>query len=80
MTIIRFPGSPSRLPSGDTDPDPNHHLSIGPVSFTCTSCGQNTSADFHNMVFRSLEFYCLSCGHAFRLTNPAFTFQTKKQK
>ncbi len=79
MKVIHFPGDGH--PAG-TDPDPNHRLSIGPVTFTCTSCGEGATADFRNMVFRTLEFYCLSCGSPFRITNPAFSgigvIRTKK--
>jgi len=71
MTIIRFPGGAPQLPTC-TSPDPNLRLALGEVVFTCTSCGQTTQADFRNMVFRSLEFYCLTCGAPFRVVNPAF--------
>ena len=77
MTIIRFPGSPQRLPAR-TNPDPNVRLAVGPVSFTCTSCGKLASADFRNMVFRSLEFYCVACGTPHRMVNPAFGAHSKK--
>jgi transcription elongation factor Elf1 len=76
MKIIRFPGG-HPLPAR-TNADPSMRLSIGPVTFTCTSCGEETSADFRNMVFRSLEFYCLACGSPFRITNPAFSACAKK--
>lgn len=77
MTIIRFPGGAQQLPA-TTNPDPNLRLSVGPVAFTCTSCGETTRADFCNMVFRSLEFYCLTCGSPFRVVNPAFGLRSKK--
>lgn len=73
MKVIHFPGNDAVAVTGVTNPDPNTHLALSPVSFTCSSCGENTSAEFHNMVFRSLEFYCLSCGHPFRVVNPAFS-------
>jgi predicted RNA-binding Zn-ribbon protein involved in translation (DUF1610 family) len=76
MKIIRFPGHTKLDVSTSTDP--KLRLSVGPVSFTCTSCGEETSANFHNMVFRTLEFYCLACGSPFRLTNPAFGTCSKK--
>jgi len=76
MTIIRFPGGAQRLPA-NTDDDPNLRLSVGPVRFTCTSCGDETVAEFRNMVFRSLEFYCLTCGTPFKIRNPAFYIQTR---
>ncbi len=61
MKLIRFPGGTKQV-TGSTDPDPNLKLAVGPVSFTCTSCDESATVHFHNMVFRSLEFYCLSCG------------------
>lgn len=71
MTIIRFPGGANQLPAA-TSLDPNLRLSVGPVTFTCTCCGATTRAEFHSMVFRTLEFYCIGCGSPFRITNPAF--------
>jgi predicted RNA-binding Zn-ribbon protein involved in translation (DUF1610 family) len=59
--------------TGNTSLDPNMRLSVGPVAFTCTNCGEDAKVDFHKMVFRSLEFYCLGCGHPYRITNPAFS-------
>lgn len=70
MKIVRFPGS-TNLPTNAVL-DPNRRLSIGPVAFTCTACGEINTANFTNMVFRSLEFYCLGCGSPFRIVNPAF--------
>lgn len=77
MTIIRFPGGAQQLPTR-TSADPNLRLALGPLAFTCTSCGETTQADFRNMVFRTLEFYCLSCGAPFRVVNPAFDAARKK--
>jgi len=76
MTIIRFPGGVHRLPA-NTDDDPSLRLSVGAVHFTCTACGEETVADFHHMVFRSLEFYCLTCGTPFQIRNPAFYLQKR---
>jgi len=78
MTIIRFPGGAQQLPAL-TSPDPHLRLALGAVTFTCTSCGENTQADFRNMVFRSLEFYCLACGVPFRVVNPAFNAPREKK-
>ena len=72
MQIIQFPGTPT-LMSGNTSLDPQLRLSIGPVAFTCTSCGEQAVVDFRHMVFRSLEFYCLGCGVPHRISNPAFS-------
>lgn len=78
MKLIRIPGGASEV-GGTTNPDPNVRLSLGPVTFTCTACGEKTSADFHHMLFRSLEFYCLSCGSPYRIVNPAFSVQRIKK-
>ncbi len=53
--------------------DPANKLFMGPVTFTCPSCSKESRADLTNMVFRSLDFYCGSCGTYYKLTNPAFT-------
>jgi hypothetical protein len=75
MKIIHLPGAPTEA---STSLDPNHRMALGPVSFTCTSCGEHTQVDFHRMVFRSLEFWCLGCGTPFRVVNPAFSGCGKK--
>jgi predicted RNA-binding Zn-ribbon protein involved in translation (DUF1610 family) len=75
MKLHRFAGGEV---NGTTSSDPNVKLALGPVTFTCTSCGEQAVADFHHMVFRSLEFYCLSCGTPYRVTNPAFGLRIKK--
>jgi hypothetical protein len=63
--------------NGSTDPDPNLKLSLGKVNFTCTSCNDKATVNFDNMLFRSLEFYCLSCGTPFKIVNPAFNIKRK---
>lgn len=77
MTIIRFPGVNV---AANADPDPNHRLAVGEASFTCPSCDGTTRVNFHNMIFRSIEFYCASCGSPYRLTNPAFANVVPKTK
>jgi predicted RNA-binding Zn-ribbon protein involved in translation (DUF1610 family) len=76
MKLIPFPGAPVRV-AADTTLDPNLKLSVGPVAFTCTNCGEQTTVEFHKMVFRSMEFYCLGCGSLYRITNPAFSRSKK---
>ena len=71
MKLIQFPGAPIPV-AANTTLDPNTKLAVGPVAFTCTSCGEQTGIEFHQMVFRTVECYCLGCGSLFRLTNPAF--------
>lgn len=51
----------------------NNHMHLGPWDFTCTRCATKTSFETHNMIFRSVDFYCASCGALHRVTNPAFT-------
>lgn len=78
MKLIRISGGASEV-SGTTNSDPHVRLSVGQVAFTCPSCGEKSSAEFTKMVFRSMEFYCLSCGYPSRITNPAFGFQRSKK-
>ena len=78
MKLIRIPGGASEV-NGTTTTDPSARLALTPVTFTCTSCGEVAVADFTHMVFRSLEFYCLSCGTPYRVTNPAFGHQRVKK-
>lgn len=76
MKIIHFPGGAPHV-DATINSDPNLRLAVGPMAFSCTICGETTSANFTNMVFRSLEFYCLSCGSPHRVTNPAFAARRK---
>jgi late competence protein required for DNA uptake (superfamily II DNA/RNA helicase) len=56
---------------------PSNHLYVGPWEFTCQRCSTKTKFEATNMVFRSVEFYCASCGTLHRVTNPAFITQPK---
>lgn len=73
MKIIRIPQK------AETGPDPNHKLYIGPVGFTCPSCGSHGEVNFTKLLFRSLDFYCGGCGNYFKITNPAFGHPPKKR-
>lgn len=75
MEIIRLP----LKNKVDTVPDVNHRLFVGPIGFTCPSCGTRSEVNFSKMVFRSVDFYCGSCGHYYKLTNPAFGHTPKKR-
>lgn len=56
----------------------NGQLYLGPWEFTCQKCGAKTKFESTNMVFRTVEFYCASCGTLHRVTNPAFSPAPKK--
>ena len=40
--------------------------------FTCPECRQVSSFDFTNLIFKHVEFYCNSCGHGYKVSNPMF--------
>lgn len=69
MKIIRIPPNKPAVSAKDA---PSQRLHVGPVAFTCTSCGNRTEAQCSGMVFRTIEFYCSNCGAFYRVTNPAF--------
>ena len=77
MNIIRFPGMNTRIKKAKTSVEPVSKLIIGPFSFTCTNCGETCNADFKNMIFKSIDFHCNSCGTFFKVANPAFTVKPK---
>jgi late competence protein required for DNA uptake (superfamily II DNA/RNA helicase) len=84
--IIKFPIAAQNARGKGKKPDVeaigaiNTHLFVGPWEFTCQRCGTKTKFESHNMVFRSVEFYCASCGTMHRVTNPAFSSSTPPKK
>jgi len=76
--IIKFPNSSFKL-TGQTTPDPVAKLTVGPLTFFCTSCGETCHADFKKMIFKTVEFYCNGCGTFFKVTNPAFSNPKQKK-
>lgn len=79
--IITFPthGSTSIL-SAISSRDPVARMVLDKMSFTCTTCQAACTADLHNVVFRSMELHCRSCGQFFRITNPAFSTVAKPRR
>lgn len=80
MNIIKFPGSTKKVPTAQTSTEPVSKMIVGPLSFTCTSCGETCKADFKKMIFKTLDFHCAGCGTFFKITNPAFTTGAKPKK
>lgn len=54
-------------------------MHLGPWEFSCQKCKAKTSFEPKNMIFRSVDFYCASCGALHKVTNPAFTLNTPKK-
>lgn len=50
----------------------------GDWSYTCPSCGEKIHFSSENMIFRTLETYCSTCGHYHKITNPSFTNNIKR--
>lgn len=82
--IIKFPLGAQKAKGKGNKPNVttlgtvNSHLYLGPWEFTCQRCSTKTKFESTNMVFRTVEFYCASCGTLHRVTNPAFTPTPKK--
>lgn len=83
--IIHFPNAlqksrgkeilePIVVQSSDTN-----KMLLGPWQFTCFKCKTKTSFESQNMIFKTIEFYCASCGSLHKVTNPAFTLPIKKK-
>lgn len=51
----------------------HNQLHLGSWKFECTKCDAPTEFECTGMIFRSLDFYCSSCGALHVVTNPAFT-------
>ena len=75
--VIKFPGAVQKV-FGQEFLDPISKLIVGPLSFHCTNCNETCHADFKNMVFRTVDFYCSNCGNFYKITNPAFSGTKKK--
>lgn len=53
--------------------DHENHVDLGRVPFTCVECDTTVTFDFTNAIFRNVSFYCASCGHGYKITNPMFS-------
>lgn len=75
--IIKFPKTVKRKqPLADVLVDRltdiTNHVNLGHVPFTCVSCEETNSFDFTGLIFKTISFYCASCGHGYKITNPMF--------
>ena len=84
--IIEFPKELSELRNSINSqlklsiPDVSYSKIItGDWSYTCPSCSDKISFSSTNMIFRSIDIYCGSCGHLHRVANPAFSTSTSKK-
>jgi len=84
--IIHFPnavqasrGDLALQPAVARVKDVNNQMLMGPWKFTCQKCETKTSFESQNMIFRTVEFYCASCGALHRVTNPAFAGSVPKK-
>lgn len=48
-------------------------MMMGPWEYSCPKCKTVSKFDCKNMIFRTFDFYCSSCGALHRVSNPAFT-------
>lgn len=77
--VIQFPnavqsqrGAMTLQPKMVSDTNINNQIHLGPWEFTCQRCQSKTRFESQNMIFRSVDFYCASCGSLHRVINPAF--------
>ena len=51
--------------------NPEQHSPLhGPWKFTCVDCGHQTSLQTSGLILKNLEFFCISCGTPWRISNP----------
>ncbi len=79
MEVIQFPGAKQlteKVTSSDLDikkvTNVETKLFLGPIAVTCRNCATKTKFSSEQMIFRSLEFYCTTCGTLHKVVNPAF--------
>lgn len=82
-TIINFPKAKNskkkkienllveKLPDHDT------HCDIGDVKFTCATCNTSCRFRFDQVIFKTCDFYCSSCGTGYKISNPLFVNKQK---
>lgn len=73
MKIIRID------PDKETKCSSGQKMFLDNTSFCCPECNSYSQANFDNMIFRVLEFYCKSCGSCYKISNPAFSDSNKKK-
>lgn len=74
--IIKFPKKRRKKVTDvlvDRLTDCENHVDLGRVPFTCVECKETVLFDFTNAIFRSISFYCASCGHGYKISNPMFS-------
>lgn len=76
MDIINFPGIEHTL---TTTTNPFSKLKIGKISAVCPHCNNQCLLDTKGLIFREIEFYCIECGNLLKLSNPAFSSETRKK-
>lgn len=50
-----------------------HSMILREWNYSCPECGTKQNFKVENMVFRTAEFFCTTCGSPHRITNPAFS-------
>lgn len=83
--IIRFPKVRKRRKKIDDVlvdrlTDTQNHVDLGHVPFTCPECKTHSIFEFSNAIFKHVTFYCSSCGHGYKVTNPMFTEMMPRSK
>lgn len=83
MDLIQFPQPSENPPEKGSEFKvsrinvPHDRLLMNGWDVTCHVCGTKSNFETSSMIVRILEFYCRSCGHLHKVTNPAFTSSKK---
>ena len=80
--LIQFPGmTAGNIKRKKIEPVisrlPDEKLILEPIKFTCVHCHTTSQINLENMIFKSAEFYCSTCGTLYKVSNPAFGKKTK---
>lgn len=71
MKIIRF----DPTPIVEKKTGSQSRMFLDEMCFSCPTCEKKSKAQFHDMIFRSMELYCKHCGGFYKIINPAFARQ-----
>jgi hypothetical protein len=72
VKVIKFPQETDRVKETDRLSNGVGKLFLGPFSYTCP-CGNKSTFEPQNLIFRSVDFFCPKCGTYHKIMNPAFT-------
>jgi len=81
MEIIPFPGARkstrtkkiTKISAVPEMTEAAERLYVSDMEYTCYHCQNKTTLSVTGMIFKTLEFFCNTCGTKHKVVNPAFS-------